>query len=120
MKNWELNSILGKKVFNFRKIDSENHLKKMRNLNSNSIKKKVNLPENFDWRNINGENFVSPVRDQQRCGSCYAFGATGMLESRASNLILIFIKKIYFLFKNFKIGIYSKNTQKPIYSPQDV
>ena len=41
-----------------------------------------NYPDNFDWRNRTGVNFVSPVRDQGNCGSCYAFASTGMLEAR--------------------------------------
>ncbi|GIY48332.1 dipeptidyl peptidase 1 [Caerostris darwini] len=40
------------------------------------------LPEEFDWRNVSGVNYVSPVRDQGSCGSCYAFSSMGMLESR--------------------------------------
>ena len=38
------------------------------------------LPERLDWRN-NGGNFVSPVRDQGNCGSCWSFSAAGALES---------------------------------------
>eukprot|EP01027_Heterolobosea_sp_BB2_P018650 GEZU01026242.1.p1 GENE.GEZU01026242.1~~GEZU01026242.1.p1 ORF type:complete len:461 (-),score=134.83 GEZU01026242.1:970-2352(-) len=40
------------------------------------------LPESFDWRNVNGVNYVSPIRDQGICGSCYAFGTLAMLEAR--------------------------------------
>lgn len=40
------------------------------------------LPSSWDWRNVSGVNFVSPVRDQSGCGSCYAFSVLGMLESR--------------------------------------
>ena len=40
------------------------------------------LPESFDWRNCNGINYVSPIRDQETCGSCYAFGSMAMMESR--------------------------------------
>jgi hypothetical protein len=30
------------------------------------------LPEQWDWRNVNGFDFTGPVRDQKACGSCYA------------------------------------------------
>jgi C1A family cysteine protease len=41
------------------------------------------LPSTFDWRNISGNNFVTPVRDQGNCGSCWAFAVTAALESKA-------------------------------------
>ncbi len=37
-------------------------------------------PSSLDWRSDNG-NFVSAVKDQKKCGSCWAFAMTGGLES---------------------------------------
>ena len=38
------------------------------------------IPSGVDWRNANG-NFVSGIRDQRTCGSCWSFALTGALES---------------------------------------
>ncbi|MCL4151157.1 UNVERIFIED_CONTAM: hypothetical protein GTU68_042760, partial [Idotea baltica] len=58
------------------------------------------LPVNLDWRNVSGENYLSPVRDQQSCGSCYAFASMAGLESR--------------------IRISTKNQRQDVFSPQDI
>jgi C1A family cysteine protease len=43
----------------------------------------VSVPSTYDWRNVSGNNFVTPVRDQGDCGSCWAFAVTAGLESKA-------------------------------------
>lgn len=58
------------------------------------------LPDSFDWRNVNGRNFVSPVRDQGGCGSCYAFASMAMLEAR--------------------YRIMTNGTEQLVFSPQDI
>jgi len=58
------------------------------------------VPKAWDWRNVGGVNYVSPVRDQGGCGSCYAFASMAMLEARIRYL--------------------SNNTQTPILSPQNI
>ncbi|XP_046390659.1 dipeptidyl peptidase 1-like [Ischnura elegans] len=63
-------------------------------------RKALNLPESFDWRNVSGVNYVSPVRNQQQCGSCFAFASAAQLESR--------------------IRILTNNEKQPVFSPQDI
>jgi C1A family cysteine protease len=38
------------------------------------------LPERLDWRDHNG-NWLTSVRDQAGCGSCWAFGSVAQVES---------------------------------------
>ena len=46
---------------------------------------RITLPDDFptflDWRNYKGGNWITPVKNQLPCGSCYAFGPVGVLES---------------------------------------
>ena len=40
------------------------------------------LPEQFDWRDVNGFDFTGKVRDQKACGSCYTVAFTQVAEAR--------------------------------------
>ena len=42
----------------------------------------VGAPAAYDWRNVGGNNYVTPIRDQGQCGSCVSFGATATVEAK--------------------------------------
>ncbi len=58
------------------------------------------VPLLFDWRNVDGTSYDSPVRKQGECGSCYAIAAISVMESR--------------------IRIKSNNRLKPLLSPSSI
>jgi len=46
------------------------------------------LPAALDWRNINGHDWTTPIKDQRNCGSCWDFAAVAVAESQFDILSL--------------------------------
>jgi hypothetical protein len=45
-----------------------------------TYKKTGRLPAEFDWRNVNGQDYTTPVKDQADCASCCAYAGLAALE----------------------------------------
>ena len=39
------------------------------------------LAPSHDWRNYEGDNWITSVKNQQQCGSCYSFATLGTIET---------------------------------------
>src|SRR5689334_22903673 len=47
----------------------------------------ISLPKNFDGRKVWG-NYLSPIRDQKKCGNCFSISTVDMLADRYALLTL--------------------------------
>lgn len=60
------------------KIANENYLQFLK-----EGSKSETYPSKYDLRNVNGNNYISPVKDQGNCGSCVAFGTAATVQGTA-------------------------------------
>jgi len=40
----------------------------------------IGAPASYDLRNVDGKNFITPIKNQGNCGSCVAFGSVATVE----------------------------------------
>lgn len=46
-----------------------------------NLDRALDIPPVFDWRNQHGEDWITPVKNQAICGSCWAFAAVALAEA---------------------------------------
>ncbi|KPM08509.1 cathepsin O-like protein [Sarcoptes scabiei] len=90
-----LNFLLIIKIFmanlvlkNNRKSSTNKRFKKRRHIISGTELENANIPPKFDWRD---KNKVNPVRNQGKCGACWAFSIAATVES----MVAIKTEKLY-------------------------
>jgi len=50
-------------------------------ISDTGLKEIKDLPSSFDLRNVNGQSYLTQIKDQGNCGSCWTFGTLAAIES---------------------------------------
>merc|ERR1711871_46269 len=66
-------------------VQAGKHQSKGRHTHKHTADKLHNkLPKSWDWRKVNGQNFLFPPVNQGSCGSCYAVAVADMITARVA------------------------------------
>ena len=49
---------------------------------NDKVESEQNIPDSYDLRNIDGKNYITPVRNQGNLGICWTFATAGAMESK--------------------------------------
>lgn len=70
------------KVNKFKKDRIRKYFEKTRKSQQPLVSNNIDIPTNLDWRNVSGVSYVTAVRNQGSCGSCWIFGTVESLQDR--------------------------------------
>ena len=87
-KNKEKDNIyLNPKYVNYLTMSKENNKEEIPvpvvvDYTNDKVESEQNIPDSYDLRNIDGKNYITPVRDQGNLGICWTFATAGAMESK--------------------------------------